>query len=385
MNEIQSQNQSFLNTSIPSCKYCQSTHVIKFGTLKGVQRYFCRDCNHKFVSTDTIPKMQNSTKEIADVINMYYEGLSEPKIRRNRIQQEQNYISTGSVYNWVNRFTDLAIKEADKYHPKVGDTWIADETFIRIDKRKPSDPKVENPYDKSRSAKWIVFWDIIDADTRFLLASHVTSTRNKADANALMVKAAKRAGKLPKVVVTDKLKAYLDGIEIAYGTHTQHKQGAPFEIENNTNLIERFHSTLKNRMEVTRAMKNKTTLQKFTDGWLVHYNYFRPHMSLGDKTPAEEAGIKFPFKNWKDVVEQPYKNTSRIRIIESPTVKMPKPRVPRISSTVPRITPKPPKITNSVFKGGGMLSRHKFRGSSKVRDLGAGVIRSHGKQHLRLD
>ena len=112
------------------CKYCQSTHVIKYGTFKGVQRYYCRDCDRKFVSSNTIPKMQTSTKDIADSLNMHYEGMSERGIRRNFIQQDTNYISTGSVYNWINRFTDLAVKEADKYQPKVGDTWIADETFM---------------------------------------------------------------------------------------------------------------------------------------------------------------------------------------------------------------------------------------------------------------
>jgi putative transposase len=332
MNE-QKQPQFPLQAKItnPPCKYCQSIHVRKYGLVKGIQRYFCNDCKHKFVSGNTIPKMQNSTKEIADVLNMYYEGMSENEIRRNRIQQESNYISTGSVYNWVDRFTDLAIKEADKQTPKVGDTWIADETYLRIDKSKAN---VENPYDKSRKAKWIIFWDIIDADTRFLLASHCTTTRNSQDAKMLMEKAAKKAGKLPKVVVTDKLKAYLDGIELAYGSEIKHKQGKPFQVENNTNLIERFHGTLKDRTKVMRALKNRSTLKKFTDGWLVHYNYFRPHMSLDDKTPAQEAGINFPFRNWKDVVEQPYHVTARIPV-KTTTVKMPK-----LSNTMPPITPK---------------------------------------------
>ncbi len=342
-----------------TCKYCQSEHVIKYGTLKGVQRYFCRDCNHKFVSTDTIPKMQTPTKDIADILNMYYEGMSENAIRRNLIQQQENYISTGSVYNWINRFTDMAINEANKCTPKVGDTWIADETFVRVDKSKAN---VENPYDKSRKAKWVVFWDIIDADTRFLLASHLTTTRGTKDAQTLMEKAAKRAGKLPKVVVTDKLRAYLDGIELVYGADTKHKQGAPFDIENNTNLIERFHGTLKDRTKVMRALKNKTTLQKFTDGWLVHYNFFRPHMSLGDKTPAQEAGINFPFHNWKGVIEQPYQKTSRVQIIEKPTINYPKPRVSRMTPRIPRITPKRPRIS----------------------DLGADVIRDSRGRHVRL-
>jgi len=40
------------------------------------------------------------------------------------------------------------------------------------------------------------------------------------------------------------------------------------------------------------------------NGWLVHYNFFRPHESLGDRTPAEKAGIKAPFKDWMDVVKE---------------------------------------------------------------------------------
>jgi transposase InsO family protein len=41
-----------------------------------------------------------------------------------------------------------------------------------------------------------------------------------------------------------------------------------------------------------RGLKSIKTARQFLDGWLVHYNFFRPHMSLDDKTPAEVAGIK---------------------------------------------------------------------------------------------
>jgi hypothetical protein len=76
----------------------------------------------------------------------------------------------------------------------------------------------------------------------------------------------------------------------------------PFNIQNNTNLIERFHGSLKDRTKVMRALKNKQTLQRFTDGWLVHYNFVRKHMGIEDRTPAEEAEIKYDVKNWADVV-----------------------------------------------------------------------------------
>ena len=228
--------------------------------------------------------------------------MSFHEIEHNLEDKTDNDISHTAVQKWVNKYTKEAIKQTKDLHPKVGDTWVADETYIRIDQRKPYDTKFVNPYNKSRNAKWVVFWDIIDADTRFLLASIPATSRSAGEAKELMLKAAERAGKFPKVVVTDKLKSYIEGIENAYGADTIHRQSEPFDIKNDNNLIERFQGTIKDRTKVMRALKNRETLKRFMDGWLVQYNFFRPHMSLNDKTPAEAAGLKYDVKNWADVV-----------------------------------------------------------------------------------
>ncbi|MBA7632275.1 hypothetical protein ES703_39818 [subsurface metagenome] len=148
------------------------------------------------------------------------------------------------------------------------------------------------------------FWDIIDAKTRFLLASHMSKTRTIKDARKLMELAAKRAGKTPKAIITDRLLAYLDGIELTFGADTKHIQGKPFSVENNTNLIERFHGSLKSRTKVMRGLKDIKTAKLITDGWLLYYNYLRPHEALNDKTPAQVAGVRFPYRNWKDIVAE---------------------------------------------------------------------------------
>ena len=282
------------------CKYCQSDKVIKYGKYKRVQYYYCKDCKRKFTGIDTIPKMQYSTDKIADVLNMYYEGMSLGKIRRNLIQQYNDYISDATAFNWARRFTKLAVDEAEKYKPEVGSVWVADETVIDID------------------GKNVWFWDIIDTKTRFLVASHMSYTRTTKDAEELMKNAYKRTGKVPRVIYTDKLRAYLDGIELTFGADTIHRQGSPFEVENKANIIERMHGTIKSRTKVMRGLHTIETAKLFMDGWLVHYNFFRPHMSLRDMTPAMMAGIRFPFRNWKEVIEQPYKITARIPIDTKP-------------------------------------------------------------------
>jgi putative transposase len=327
------------NITIPRCKYCQSERIRKYGTYKGIQRFYCNECKRKFVATDTIPKMQYSTSKVADALNMYYEGMSLNEIRRNFIQQHNDYPSDVSVLNWVNRFTKLAVIEADKYKPDVGRVWVADETVLDID------------------GKNVWFWDIIDTKTRYLIASHMSFTRTIKDAESLMKQAYNRTGKIPRVIYTDKLRAYLEGIERTFGAETHHAQGSPFDVESNTNFIERFHGTLKERTKVMRGLHTVESARLFLDGWLVHYNYFRPHMSLNDHTPAQVAGIQFPFRNWKEITEQPYEKTSRIPVHQSETViednaitptqrvNISRKRRVRITPKMPRISPKTPRIT----------------------------------------
>ncbi len=307
----------------PTCKYCHSDHVIKYGLVEGIQRYFCKDCRHKFVSTDTIPKMVNPTKVIADSLNMHYEGMSLAEIRRNFIQQDGNYISKVTPYNWEKRFTDIAIKEAEKYPPKVGDTWQSDETVIH------------NNWGGKKKRLWLI--DIIDRDTRFLLSTRLSINRSKRDIALAMKEAKDKAGKSPKRIMTDGWRGYPDAIELVFGADTKHIQSTPFvDKADSTNIIERVQGTLKERTKVMRGLKTLESMKAFLKGWVIHYNYFRPHLSLQDRTPAKVAGIDFPYANWKELIEkQPYSVTARISI---------SPRPSRISSRPSQITPKTPKL-----------------------------------------
>jgi transposase-like protein len=112
----------------------------------------------------------------------------------------------------------------------------------------------------------------------------------------------------------EELKAYIDGIEKAYGADTKHRQSSSFEVRNDNNLIERFHGTLKDRTKVMRAQKNKATLQRFTDGWLVYYNFFRPNMASKNRPTAEVAGLNYECHNQADVLWYKKKRPSRQRL-----------------------------------------------------------------------
>jgi len=315
-----------------TCKYCGSPAVMKYGTYKGVQRYMCKVCNRKFKADDTLFHQKLDTNLVSSALNMYYEGMSVKEIRRHLLQEHRHAPSTATIYEWIMKYTQYATDSIKGCKPEVGNVWIADETVLKID----------------GSNVW--FWDIIDEKTRYLLASRVSRSRTTRDAQILIDRAIKTAGKSPQTVITDKLASYLD---VNYGKDAEHRQGSPFSVRDSgesTSQIERFHGTLKSRTKVMRGLKNLETSIDFTQGWLVHYNYLRPHESLNDKTPAEVAGIKYPYQNWADIIRK-HKPSVKVTIEHQPRdrVKLPhiqvgRPRKVRISPRTPRITPKTPRL-----------------------------------------
>lgn len=269
------------------------------------------------MDTDSLPGMKTPADQVASALNMYYEGMSLNAIRRHLKQMYTNYPSDSTVYEWIDRFTKQAISKAKEFKPEVGDVWVADETVLKI------------------GGKNIWFWDLIDVKTRYLLASHLSTSRTQYDARLLMAKAARKAGKPPKRIITDQLAAYIEGVGWNFGKEAVHTAAKKLTASPGTQLIERFHSTLKARTKVMRGLKSLESAKNILQGWLVHYNYLRPHEALDDKTPAQKAGIDYKFKNWKHIVNLPDTKTRTskgISEIES--------KPPRITPPIPRISPR---------------------------------------------
>jgi len=351
-----------VTTEIVACKHCGSKAVVKYGSYKGVPRYFCKSCHRKFKRDDTQFKMRLPTEQMATALHDYYDGGSSVRsIGRHILQETGSTPSTATIYEWIQRYTQYITDSIKSYQPKVGDVWVADETVLKL----------------GGHNVWL--WDIIDDKTRFLLASRLSQSRTTRDAQILMDRAIRTAGKEPKVVITDKLSSYLD---VSYGKDAEHRQGSPFSIKDSgesTSQIERFHGTMKARTKVMRGLKNIETAHDFVDGFLAYYNYLRPHESLDNKTPAEVAGIAYLYRNWDDVIRK--HNPSKPIIIEHQPrdrVRLPPIQIdrPRIHTRTPKpIEPKTPKFANSVLvqqtrSGSTLLSRRRIKGTRLVGRYG---------------
>jgi transposase-like protein len=232
--------------------------------------------------------MQYPSEVIASAINQFYESASLHKIRRQLKLDYGVMPDHSTVLKWIRRYTEKAIRALGHYKPQTGNTWVADETVLKL---------------KSGGGEKVWLFDCIDEDTKFLLASHLTPNRYTRDAQVLVEKAERRADKTPKIMITDKLRSYLDAIERTWGADTKHLQASPFTLERSTRSVERLHGTIKDRTKVMRALANRESAKLVMDGWGIHYNFFRPHQSMKGKTPAEVAGIKMPFRSWADIVK----------------------------------------------------------------------------------
>ena len=276
-----------------TCKHCGSKDVVKDGVRNGVQSYWCKDCKRKFAGNDALPGMRVPPDRIATALSLFYEGLSLQEIGRSVAQiYGDSQPSDSTIYEWVSRFTQEAIAKASGYKAYTGTIWAADETVLDVGGGRT----------KKSSENTIYFWDVIDEETRFLLASHLSWSRTTWDARMLLTEAAQRSLTLPRHIITDKLQAYMGGIEDVFGSDIVHVQSGGMASPTHNNFIERFHGTLKQRTKVMRGMKNRDTARLVLDGWLIHYNFFRPHEGLDGKTPSEAAAMGFPYKNWKDIV-----------------------------------------------------------------------------------
>ena len=276
------ENSEFKNTTkqntIPKCKYCGSSSVIRYGYYSGIQRWWCKECKRKFADNKAPPGMKTPYDEMAFALTMYYEGMSLNIIRRNLQQIYNSYPSDSTLYDWIERFTKKAIAADRKHKPRVGDVWIADETPLMIGDRKA----------------W--FWDIIDIKTGFILASRLSSTRSVDTAQALIMKAVKKAKKQPKVVVSCNLVDYINGIEVKLETETGRIAAKTLYTASGIQMVVRLRSSHKARAEIVERFKNISSARTIIQGWPVHHNYLRPHEITLDNTPAHRAGIKQPLK-----------------------------------------------------------------------------------------
>ena len=289
-----------------NCKYCNSENIIKKGIRHNKQTYKCKDCGHIFVFNGKFSRMRNDKNIIVAALNFYYDGLSLRKTQRNLEQVFGEKVSQVTILNWIKKYSRLVKEYMVTLVPQLSGLWHEDETMLQCEGRS------------------IWFWEMIDEDTKFMVASHISGTRTFNDTVAIFRKGFDQSKVRPKAVFVDGSFVYSSAFNKVF--YTMRKDTRPELVQRvgirareTNNIVERLHGTLKDRTKSMRGLKAYESTKLLLEGWSVHYNCVRPHQSLGGKTPAQVAGMNIP-NNWKGLIEQAtkYEATLLLNALSNP-------------------------------------------------------------------
>lgn len=277
----------FMKEITVNCPHCESPDVIKKGKRNGYQRYLCKDCNRKFDDTGRAFGKWIQAERIGAAIDMYLSGMSYQQIAgliaRN---YDRPGLSKATVYRWVKEYGDSAVGALSATFPETSGHWVADEMVLKVGGRR----------------MWN--WNVMDRETRYILASHLSPYRDEQEAVAVFEKALEANGGVePITITTDGLGSYGAAIGLMF-PDTQHIVSEGIYKESNNNLSERLQKTFRSRTKTMDGLYGRDTGQRYLDRWVLGYNHFREHGALGGSVPARAADVPVELEEWTVLVRE---------------------------------------------------------------------------------
>ena len=278
--------------TIKACPRCQSESIMKSGLRHNqagdIQRFACKVCGFWFSVNLGFEKMKATPETVTLAMQLYFSGLSFNATSK-ALRLKGIKVSKMSVFNWVKKYVGLMEKYLDQITPQVGDTWRTDEMFVKI----------------RGNMKYL--FAMMDDETRFRIAQQVSLYKGSSDVRPMFKEAEERAGKRPKVLISDGAPNFaLASRKEWWGLYaekrTAHIADIRFGGQIHNNKMERQNGEVRDREKVMRGLKRDDS--PVLRGYQIYHNFFRPHMGLKGKTPAEAAGIKIEGENpWVTVIQ----------------------------------------------------------------------------------
>lgn len=279
----------------PTCDRCHSSDVIRSGhrlnKSGAVRRFRCETCGSYFSGMEGFHKRRADPDMIAKALDLYFRGTSLRQVAEHFAQTYNLPVSDTTIYRWVAHYGRLAAEWVGQQGAKVGDQWHVDERVVNING--------EHAY----------LWNVMDAETRFLLASRISKGRSVEDARTALQTANRSTAVEPKEVRTDGYPGYPEAIKQEFGrprlptdgprnlksrfgrsVWTPHKVVPSIRAPESNNILERLNGTSKDRTKTMRAYDNLRGADNLSVGWQAHYNLVRNHLALGT-TPGVAAGL----------------------------------------------------------------------------------------------
>jgi putative transposase len=286
---------------INACIFCKSEAIIKDGLRHNqygdIQKFNCKACGHYFTVNLGFERMKHNPQGITTAMQLYFSGESLRNTAMSlRLLGVQ--VTYQTVWNWIQKYTELMEKYLDKITPQVSDVWRADELFLKV----------------KGSMKYL--YAMMDDETRFWIATEVANTKYTADLKPLLSEAMVTAGKQPKALITDGAKNFAEACRTEYysrwkSLRTEHIRDIRMDGTVHNNKMERMNGEIRDREKVMRSLKTADT--PIIAGLQIFHNYVRPHMALDGRTPADLAGIDIQGENkWLTLIQNAASQPTKI-------------------------------------------------------------------------
>jgi len=266
------------------CEKCNGKNIKKDGVRETknrgkVQRYKCKDCSYRFSLDDGFWKMKNHENKVTSCMNLYYSGMSLRKIQEHLQMFTPKNSHYSTIYRWIVKYVNIISTLTDNLQIQSGQELMSDEM----------------EYHRLGEQNWFV--DVMDTQTRFMVASDYMKSRTIDNLTKVLKKGKLVTGEQIKIVTTDGLQGYQRVLKKSFGlkTHWNHKSPIVHNVviasERGFNhKIERLHNTIRDRTKIMRGFHGSLESAKaIMKGMEIYYNFVRKHQGIDNKTPSEEA------------------------------------------------------------------------------------------------
>lgn len=228
--------------------------------------------------------MRHQVHTILTALNLYFVCNSSTRQVSAFLLQTLNVkVSHVTIFFWVRKFAPLFDVIKDSYLSSINlnsDEWHADETVIKV------------------AGERYYIWFLIDSETRFVIAFHLSPYRDHTQAYRLFNKA--KALGSPSAIVTDRLGSYNLAAKQIF-KDSKHIRVESFKADISNNLIESFNGLFKDFYRCKKGFASYVSANNIISNFVFFYNFIRIHSSLGGLTPAQVAGAKYnehSRRNW---------------------------------------------------------------------------------------
>ena len=259
----------------PRCTSAGYHETTQYMAARGrVPVYMCDGCGHRFVFRPGFKNKKFDDDVISTALFLCAVGLSLDRICEWLKQDRGMSVCASTIGRWAGRYSDILERFARTLPFRAGDRWSVDELYV-----------LTYPDGAEKDCMYWLFV-VMDSVTGLVLSYRVAPAKHGYDTVKLFAESVAVAGKEPKVIVSDALPAFREGISKAM-PGAVHISGAGINgVHVHNNQQERLNGELKDNIGRARGYKSATPARVKLQ--ITYHNFI--HKTNGT-IPSEAAGV----------------------------------------------------------------------------------------------